>query len=100
MKPGHVRFPVGFVTALMGLVLIVGIVLAWQREQTHALRASLAVAQMEASELAALRVENQRLLARQIPRAELDQLRADHAALPRLRAELEALKSAAPASNR
>lgn len=100
MKQRHARFPVGFVTALFGLALIVGGALAWQRQQTHTLRAGLAVAQMEAGELAALRAENQRWRARQITPAELGQLRADHAALPRLRAELEALQSAAPAPNR
>jgi hypothetical protein len=90
------RRSLGFFIVLAALAIAGGVGLARQWQDAMSLRAELAVARIETSELARLRAENDRLREKQIPVAELEALRADHAALPRLRAELEALKKRTP----
>ena len=79
--------------------MVIGGSIAFTREwqERMALRGELDLVRSEVSELARLRVENDRLRAKQIPAPELEALRADHTALPRLRAELAALKKRAGA---
>lgn len=91
------RRSLGFFAVLAVLVVASGASLAWQQQETIALRTQLDLARPEFGELERLRVERERLREKQIPLAELETLRADHAALPRLRAELEALKKNAAA---
>jgi Tfp pilus assembly protein PilN len=85
------RSTFGFLFVITVLIVVGGVMLLRQHEQTLLLRAKLELARAEAEELRRLRGEKARLLQRQIPVAELEALRADHAALARLRAELEAI---------
>ncbi len=87
----------GFVLLIGVLVLLAGVGLFWQSQETVRLRAELEGARFATRELEQARAENQRLRAKPVSEAELAALRADHAALPRLRAELEALNRGASA---
>jgi len=78
---------------LIGLVLIIGAMLALQHRANGELRCAVELFREQNREIGGLRAERLRLVKAQIPAAELEQLRADHAAVARLRGEIEALKA-------
>ena len=86
------RSSLGFLVVMAVLVVVGGIGLALQRQETTLLRAELDLARSETRELGRLLEQNRQLREQQISDAELEMLRADHAALPGLRAEIEAFK--------
>jgi hypothetical protein len=88
----------GFLVVLVALLVVGGLGLASQWQETILLRGKLDGLRDQERELKALRSENERLRGQQVSAAELAALRADHAAVGRLRAELEALKKSAPAA--
>jgi hypothetical protein len=94
MKP---RIPLGFLVAVLALVVASSAALWSHWLQTMSLRTELESARSEVVQLERLRAENKRLRDQQISSAQLEALRADHAALPQLRAQVEALsKPTAP----
>lgn len=90
MKP---RCSPGFLLSIGALAVAAGFGVAWQRQETAALRSELDVLRLQEAEFEPLRIENQRLRGKQIQANELELLRADHAAIARLRGELAALKT-------
>lgn len=77
----------------MGLLVLIGSGLGWQRLTQGKLREEIEALRARDHDAAHLRAENQRLSDSRIPASELNALRADHAVTVRLRDEIEALKS-------
>lgn len=86
------RSPVGFLSVVLVLTMVGGVLAASQWKKTLLLRSDLAALKARTVELRRLEAENRRLKAQQVPATELERLRADHAVVGRLRAELEALQ--------
>lgn len=79
--------------ALAMLTVIVGAVLALQRQANGELRDVIGLLREQNHAVDRLRAERTRLVQAQVSATELENLRSDHAAVERLRSEIEVAKA-------